>query len=805
MDFSHKAIEKKWQKKWENDYVNKTTYFHDKKSYILDMFPYPSGAGLHVGHVRGYTATDVISRFRRMQGYGVLHPIGWDAFGLPAEQYALKTGNDPREFTLKNIDTFRQQLKKMGFSYDYKKEINTSNPNFYKTTQWIFCQLFNKGLAELKNVEVNWCQELGTVLANDEIKVVNGKMVSERGEFLVIKKEMRQWVLKITNYAEELIAGLDELDWPKSIKDLQKNWIGKSSGLEIVFNTKLNIPINVFTTWANTIFGVTYLVLSPENPLVSKLTITEQKETVEKYIELTKQKTEIDRKDDSKEKTGVFLGSYAIHPFTKELLPIWISDYVFNDYGTGAVMAVPAHDLRDWDFAKKFNLPIKFVIQSKEQTRAFVGEGLHINSDFLDGLNKKAAIDVISKKMMKMGIAKVKTYYKFRDWLFSRQRFWGEPFPVFYNENGDINLINTDDLPVILPNVDYIKPSKDGQSPLSNIKNWVNFKYDNKEVVRETNTMPQSAGSSWYFLAYILTNLPNDLIDITTAEAKERFAKWLPVDLYIGGQEHAVGHLLYARFWTHFLYDLGIINVKEPFQRLFNQGMILGNDNRKMSKSWGNVINPDEVISSHGADSLRLYEMFMGPLESSLPWSYDGLDSSLKWLNRAYRLIKNGKFSNKNNANLDFIYNDVVKKVTIMVNDLKLNTAISQLMILLNAFYKEDINTIYKPYIEGFVKMLSLFAPHVASEMWEILGNSDHVTVSFWPIYDESKLIINKVKIAVQVNGKLRGVLEVKKDLSKDELILLAKANSNIVKYLENKNIVKEIVIPNKVINIVVE
>ncbi|UZK64528.1 leucine--tRNA ligase [Mycoplasma mycoides subsp. capri] len=804
MDFSHKAIEKKWQKYWKENNIYKTTNNSEKKAYILDMFPYPSGAGLHVGHIKGYTATDVYSRFKRMQGYDVLHPIGWDAFGLPAEQYALKTGNDPREFTLQNIENFKVQLNKMGFSYDYDKEINTADPNYYKTTQWIFKQLYKKGLAENRDIDVNWCQELGTVLANDEIIEKDGLMVSERGEYPVVKKKMRQWVLKITDYADKLLDGLDNLDWPNSVKELQRNWIGKSEGCEINFKSN-DIDIPVFTTRADTIFGATYIVLAPENELVLKLTTPEKLDEVKKYIELTANKSEIERKDESRTKTGVFIGSYATNPLTKEQIQIWISDYVLNDYGSGAIMAVPAHDKRDWDFATKFNLPIKFVIQTKDQSKAFVGEGIHINSEFLNDLDRIQALQVIHDYVEKNNLGKRKINYKLRDWLFSRQRFYGEPFPVLYDKDNNIVLIEDNNLPITLPTTDYIKPTNTGESPLANVKNWVNVKIGDKEYKRETNTMPQSAGSSWYFIAYILAKSKNNLIDLTSEEAKKRLEKWLPVDLYIGGQEHAVGHLLYARFWTHFLHDLGLLPTSEPFKRLFNQGMILGPDNRKMSKSWGNVINPDDVIDTHGADALRLYEMFMGPLDASLPWSFDGLDASLKWLNRCYRMINKVEFSNTNNHKLDYVYNDVVKKVTQMIQELKFNTAISQLMVLVNAIYKEELNTVYKPYIEGFVKMLSLFSPHLAEELWEKLGNNSSVTLQTWPEFDETKIIKNTVVIALQVNGKLRSTIEVEKGTDKETLINLAEKNENIIKFIKDHKILKRIAVIDRIVNIVIE
>ncbi|ATZ21730.1 leucine--tRNA ligase [Mesoplasma tabanidae] len=801
MEFSHKAIEKKWKKYWEENNTNKTTNTSDKKSYVLDMFPYPSGAGIHVGHVKGYTATDVFSRYKRMNGYDVLHPMGWDAFGLPAEQYALKTGNDPIDFTLENIKTFKRQLKMMGFSYDFDKEISTANPNYYKITQWIFNQLYKKGLAENRDVEVNWCQELGTVLANDEIIEKDGLMVSERGEHPVTKRKMRQWVLKITEYADRLLEGLEELEWNSSIKDLQRNWIGKSTGVELDFLVN-NIKVPVFTTRIDTIYGVSYIVLAPEHEQVLNITITEHLNDVQAYIELAKNKSEIDRKDESKPKTGVFTGSYATNPHTGELVQVWVSDYVLANYGTGAVMAVPAHDKRDWDFATKFNLDKKFVIESKTNEKAFVGEGNIINSDILNGMNKKQAIQAMTKIAVEQGWGREQTNYKLRDWLFSRQRFYGEPFPVLYGPNQEITLI--EDLPVKLPRITNIKPSGTGESPLANVEKWVNVEINGVKYRRETNTMPQSAGSSWYYLAYILADGENEFINIDSEEAKKRFEKWMPVDLYVGGQEHAVGHLLYARFWNYVLFDLGITSVKEPFKQLFNQGMILGPDGRKMSKSWGNVINPDDIVSTHGADSLRLYEMFMGPLDASLPWSEDGLDSALKWIHRAYRMVVSIELTDVNDAKLDFVYNDVVKNVSEMIEALKFNTAISQLMIFVNAVYKHE-GPVYRPYIEGFVKMLSIYAPFIGEELWEKLGHAPSITKQVWPVFDPSKLVSNTVVIALQINGKLRATIEVEKGTIKDKLLELAKKHENIISYIKDKEIIKEIAVVDRIVNIVIK
>jgi leucyl-tRNA synthetase len=803
MEFSHKAIEKKWQKYWEEHQTFKTKEDGDKKAYILDMFPYPSGAGLHVGHPKGYTATDVVARMKRLKGFDVLHPIGFDAFGLPAEQYALKTGNDPREFTAKNIEIFTTQLKKLGFSYDYNKVVNTSNPQFYKTTQWIFQQLYKKGLAEIRFANVNWCAELGTVLANEEVLNVDGKMVSEVGGFEVIKKPMKQWVLKITEYADRLLAGLDDLDWPSSVKELQRNWIGKSEGVNLNFQIDKK-TVEIFTTRPDTIFGVTYIVLAPEYPDLLALTTAETRATVADYIEVAKTKTDIDRQDISKEKTGVFTGSFAQHPITGEMIPVWVSDYVLADYGSGAVMAVPAHDKRDFKFAKKYDLPIKYVIECETTDAAFVDDGIHVASDFLNGLNIAEAKEKIKSYVAEKGIGAVKTNYKLRDWLFSRQRFYGEPFPVVFETDGSITLIDERDLPLELPKTDYIKPSGTGESPLANVPEWVNTTYNGRKVTRETNTMPQWAGSCWYYLAYILTVAPNDLMDITSEAAKKAFAKWLPVDLYIGGQEHAVLHLMYARFWHQVLFDLGIVPTPEPFQKLINQGMILDENGSKMSKSKGNVINPDDIFESHGADTLRLYEMFMGPLEASLPWSFKGLDAMRKWLDRCWRMVNDKTLTDQNDGQLDFVFHSVTKKVSQMLEDCKFNTAISQLMVFVNAVFKSD-GPVYREYIEKFVIMLSVFAPHVAEELWNTLGHNDSVYSQAWPQYDESKTVVSETTVAVQVNGKLKGTFSFQDDI--DEATAFAKAFEipTVQNALENKEVVKKLYIKNKIVNIVVK
>jgi len=804
MEFSHKKIEKKWQKYWEENEIFRTTNKYDKKAYILDMFPYPSGSGIHVGHTKGYTPSDVFARMRRMQQYDVLHPIGWDAFGLPAEQYALKTGNDPRNFTLKNIEIFKKQLKSIGFSYDYNKEINTSNKNYYKITQWIFKQLYKKGLAEIKEANVNWCEKLGTVLANEEVLIENGKMVSEIGGFEVVKKPMRQWILKITKYADRLLEGLKTLDWPNSVKELQKNWIGKSQGIVIDFKLKnSDITIPVFTTRADTIFGVSYLVLAPENNNILKITHKNNLNKVEKYINQTKLKTDIDRQDDSKEKTGEFLGTFAINPVTNEEIPIWTADYVLNDYATGAIMAVPAHDERDWKFAKKYNLSIKFVIEAKDKTRAFVGEGKHINSDFLNGLNRVEALEKINENLIKKEIGKLKINYKLRDWLFSRQRFYGEPFPILFLESGEIALLDDNDLPLELPKTNYIKPSGTGESPLANLYDWVNIEYKGKKAKRETNTMPQWAGSCWYYLAFILAIKPNEFIDFNSDQAMNLFKKWLPVDLYIGGQEHAVLHLLYARFWHQVLFDLKLVSTAEPFQKLINQGMVLADNGEKMSKSKGNAISPDEIIESHGADTLRLYSVFMGPIEASFPWSYKGLDGARKWLDRVYRMIEEIKFSTENNSNLDYVYNNIIEKVTTMIESCRFNTAVSQLMIFVNAVYKET-EPVYIEYIKNFIKILSVFVPHLAEELWEKIDQKASVCLQAWPTYDVNKLILKTITIAVQINGKLKATFEIEKGTVQEKLISTAKKNEIILKILKDKKILKEFAVIDKIVNFVV-
>ncbi|CAC6469407.1 leucine--tRNA ligase [Staphylococcus aureus] len=802
LNYNHNQIEKKWQDYWDENKTFKTNdNLGQKKFYALDMFPYPSGAGLHVGHPEGYTATDIISRYKRMQGYNVLHPMGWDAFGLPAEQYALDTGNDPREFTKKNIQTFKRQIKELGFSYDWDREVNTTDPEYYKWTQWIFIQLYNKGLAYVDEVAVNWCPALGTVLSNEE--VIDG--VSERGGHPVYRKPMKQWVLKITEYADQLLADLDDLDWPESLKDMQRNWIGRSEGAKVSFDVdNTEGKVEVFTTRPDTIYGASFLVLSPEHALVNSITTDEYKEKVKAYQTEASKKSDLERTDLAKDKSGVFTGAYAINPLSGEKVQIWIADYVLSTYGTGAIMAVPAHDDRDYEFAKKFDLPIIEVIEGGNvEEAAYTGEGKHINSGELDGLENEAAITKAIQLLEQKGAGEKKVNYKLRDWLFSRQRYWGEPIPVIHWEDGTMTTVPEEELPLLLPETDEIKPSGTGESPLANIDSFVNV-VDEKTGMkgrRETNTMPQWAGSCWYYLRYIDPKNENMLAD------PEKLKHWLPVDLYIGGVEHAVLHLLYARFWHKVLYDLGIVPTKEPFQKLFNQGMILGEGNEKMSKSKGNVINPDDIVQSHGADTLRLYEMFMGPLDAAIAWSVKGLDGSRRFLDRVWRLMVNedGTLSSKivttNNKSLDKVYNQTVKKVTEDFETLGFNTAISQLMVFINECYKVD--EVYKPYIEGFVKMLAPIAPHIGEELWSKLGHEESITYQPWPTYDEALLVDDEVEIVVQVNGKLRAKIKIAKDTSKEEMQEIALSNDNVKASIEGKDIMKVIAVPQKLVNIV--
>ncbi len=794
MGYDHKLIEAKWQKYWEdnNTYFCNTSDFSKPKYYCLDMFPYPSGAGLHVGHPEGYTASDIVCRMKRMQGYNVLHPMGWDAFGLPAEQYAIKTGNHPGEFTKKNIANFKRQIKMLGFSYDWSKEISTADPHFYKWTQWIFKSLYKDGLALNKDMPVNWCEELGTVLANDE--VINGK--SERGGYPVTRVNRKQWVLKITDYADKLLEGLDTLDWPSSTKEIQRNWIGKSYGANITFKVNAEYSFDVFTTRPDTLFGATYCVLAPEHPLVDKIVSEEQKEKVKAYKDLCASKSDLERGELNKEKTGVFVGAYCINPINNKRIPIYIADYVLATYGEGAVMACPAHDERDYAFAKKYNLPIIEVLKGGNiEKEAYVGDGEHINSSFINGLKINEAKDKIIEYLEEHHSGKKTTQYKFRDWIFARQRYWGEPIPIVHYDDHDEVLADSE-LPLVLPPLDDYKAKDKSKPPLENNQDWINYKGGR----RESSTMPGSAGSSWYYLRYIDPHNDKEFANY------DLLKHWMPVDLYIGGAEHAVGHLLYSRFFNHYLYDKGLAPTKEPFQKINHQGMILGENGVKMSKSLGNVVNPDDVCEQYGADSLRLYEMFMGPLEASLPWSTGGLDGARRFIDRVYRLFVEDEYKRKykdtNNHKLDYIYNYTVKKVTEDFSSLQFNTAISQMMIFINEVYKQD--EIYLPYLEGFVKMFFCICPHIGEEMFNLLGHDEIIDYTSWPIYDEAKIVLEEKEIGVQINGKLRATMKIKLDSKEEDIKNQALSLEAIKKYTNGHEIRRVIVIKNKIVNIVI-
>jgi leucyl-tRNA synthetase len=795
--YNHRIAEKKWQKVWEDNKVFKTDVrdYSKPKFYVLDMFPYPSGSGLHVGHPEGYTATDIIARMKRMQGYNVLHPMGWDAFGLPAEQFALNTGNHPAGFTKHNIETFKNQIKALGLSYDWDREFSTTDPDYYKWTQWIFIKLFERGLAYVDEIPVNWCPELGTVLANEE--VING--LSDRGSFPVYRVPMRQWVLRITEYAERLLEDLDLVEWPQSTKEMQINWIGKSVGAYVNFAIDGHKKqFTVFTTRSDTLFGATYCVLAPEHPFVSEITTGKHKAEVDVYVEACVKKSDMQRTDLNKDKSGVFTGAYAINPANNQKVPIWIADYVLAAYGTGAIMAVPAHDQRDYEFAKKFGLDIVPVLEGGDiETESFTGDGLHINSGFIDGMNKEDAILTMNNWLKDKGLGEAKVTYKLRDWLFSRQRYWGEPIPVVTLADGTQRTIGIDELPLELPEVDDYKPSSKGESPLSHAKDWLDVEIDGQKGRRETNTMPQWAGSCWYYLRFIDPKNPEALAD------PELLKHWLPVDLYVGGAEHAVLHLLYARFWHKVLYDCGIVPTKEPFAKLFHQGMILGENGEKMSKSRGNVINPDDIVESHGADALRVYEMFMGPLEAALPWNPTGLDGTRKWLDRVFRCFTElDKLSDANDASLDKSYHFTVKKVTHDVTTLNLNTAVSQMMIFINDCFKAE--SIYIEYAKGFVKMFSAFAPHMGEELWEILGGEKTIAFEPWPTYDEAMLIEDEIEVIVQVNGKLRGKFTVAKGCDEKTLEAMAKELPSVQAHIAGKELRKVIVIKDRFVNLVV-
>ncbi|TVY00489.1 leucine--tRNA ligase [Cohnella terricola] len=801
--YQPQKIEPKWQKFWDENKSFRTTEDADKpKFYALDMFPYPSGAGLHVGHPEGYTATDIVSRFKRMKGFNVLHPMGWDAFGLPAEQYALQTGRHPREITVENIDNFRRQIKSLGFSYDWDREFSTTDPDYYKWTQWIFIQLYKKGLAYVAEVPVNWCPALGTVLANEE--VIDG--LSERGGHPVIRKPMRQWMLKITEYAERLLEDLEELDWSESIKDMQRNWIGKSTGAEVTFAIEgHDASLTVFTTRPDTLFGATYCVLAPEHELVAMIVSADQKVAVEAYIEQAARKSDLERTDLAKDKSGVFTGAYAINPVNGGKVPIWIADYVLGGYGTGAIMAVPGHDERDWEFAKKFGLPIIEVVAGGDVAEAaYTGDGKLVNSDFLNGMNTSEAIAAMIARLEQEGKGKGKVTYRLRDWLFSRQRYWGEPIPVLHYEDGTMDTIPEEDLPLLLPDVDAIQPSGTGESPLANVTEWVNVvdPRNGRKARRETNTMPQWAGSCWYYLRFID---PKNDKEICSPE-KQR--EWLPVDLYIGGAEHAVLHLLYARFWHKVLYDLGVVNTKEPFHKLVNQGMILGMNNEKMSKSRGNVINPDDIVGEFGADTLRMYEMFMGPLEATKPWNTNGVEGVFRFLARVWRLFvdENGNLNGKiqdvpGDDSFRRVWHKSIKKIGEDYEGLRFNTAISQMMIFVNEAYKTEV--LPKQAMEHFVQMLSPIAPHIAEELWEKLGHSESVTYAQWPQYDVSLTVDAEVEIVVQVNGKIAERLKIAADLDEAGMQAQALESAKVQELIDGKTVRKVIAVKGKLVNIV--
>ena len=795
--YNYKDIEKKWRKYWEeNDTFHTDVWdFSKPKFYALDMFPYPSGVGLHAGHPEGYTATDIVSRMKRMQGYNVLHPMGYDSFGLPAEQYAVSTGNHPNGFTQKNIETFGEQLRAIGFDYDWSKTLQTSDPKYYKWTQWIFKKLYEDGYAKYVDMPVNWCEELGTVLSNDEI--VDGK--SERGGYPVVRKNMKQWVIDQAAFAERLLEGMDEIDWPESTKEMQRNWIGKSIGAHVVFKIKdTNKEFKVFTTRCDTLFGATYCVMSPEHELVDLITSADKKEEVDAYKKVCATKSDLERTELNKDKTGVFIGAYAINSVNDKEIPIYISDYVLASYGTGAIMAVPAHDDRDYEFAKKFGIEIIQVLEGGDISKeAYTGDGVHINSGFMDGMNKEDAIDAMINWLEERGIGSKQINYKMREWIFARQRYWGEPMPVVYTEDGEVHMLDDSELPLVLPELEDYK-GHNGKAPLENAVEWKNYDKDGIKGVRETSTMPGSAGSSWYFLRYIDPENTEEFAN------QELLKHWLPVDLYIGGPEHAVGHLMYSRIWNNYLYDKGLSPVKEPFKKLVHQGMILGANGIKMGKRFPEFcIDPMDIVNNYGADTLRLYEMFMGPLEASKPWNQQGVEGAQKFLDRIYRLYESGKIKDEENKNLEKVYHQTVKKVTEDFENLGFNTAISQMMIFINAVYKEEVFP--REYAEGFVKLLNPVAPHIGEELWEMLGHDKTIAYEPWPKYDESKISDDEKEIAVQVNGKVRATIMIGVDEDEESIKGKALEEENVKRHTDGKEIVKMIVIKGKIVNIVVK
>ena len=805
MEYNFKEIEKKWQKYWEENKTFKTDVwdFSKPKFYALDMFPYPSGVGLHAGHPEGYTATDIVCRMKRMQGYNVIHPMGYDSFGLPAEQYAVQTGNHPSGFTEKNIDYFTNQLKELGFDYDWDRVISTSDPNYYKWTQWIFKQLYKDGYAKYVDMPVNWCEELGTVLSNDE--VIDGK--SERGGYPVIRKNIKQLCIDQPKFAERLLEGLEEIDWPLSTKEMQRNWIGKSTGVEVDFEIDGGGKFSIYTTCIETIYGITFMVLAPDGSLVQDLMPRiENKEEVKAYIDETLKKSDMDRTELNKGKSGCILkGIYAINPVNGKKVPVFIGDFVLANYGTGAVMAVPSHDQRDFEYAIAHNIDMIRVIDGRDVSESafekqdYLGKGCKlINSEEFTGLTVEEAKEAITEKLVKQGVARKTTNYRFREWIFARQRYWGEPVPIVHMEDGTTHLLSDDELPLILPELEDYK-GHNGKAPLENAKDWKQYEIDGKKGVRETSTMPGSAGSSWYFLRYIDPHNTQEFANY------ELLKHWMPVDLYIGGPEHAVGHLMYSRIWNNYLYDKGLSPVKEPFKKLVHQGMILGENGIKMGKRFPEfVVNPSDIVRDFGADTLRLYEMFMGPLEASKPWSASGVEGAKKFLDRVWRLFtEENKIKDKENKNLERIYHETVKNVTNDYEKLSFNTAISHLMVFINAVYKEEVFPL--EYQEGFIKLLNPIAPHITEELWSLLGHTNTISYESWPVYDEAKLVQTEFDIAVQVNGKLRGTITISINDNEDEIKQKALDNENVKRHTDGKDVVKVIVIKNKIVNIVVK
>ena len=802
--YDYANIEKKWQKYWEEHETFKTDVwdFSKPKYYVLDMFPYPSGVGLHAGHPEGYTATDIVSRMKRMQGYNVLHPMGYDSFGLPAEQYAVKTGHHPNGFTQENIQTFSKQLKELGFDYDWSKMIATSDPSYYKWTQWIFKQLYLKGYAKLVDIPVNWCEELGTVLANDE--VIDGK--SERGGYPVVRKNMKQWVIDQVAFAEELLDGLNEIDWPESTKDMQRHWIGKSTGVEVEFEIVGGGKFSIFTTCIETIYGITFMVMAPDGDLVKNLMPRiENKDEVNAYIQETVKKSDMDRTDLNKTKSGCPLkGIYAINPVNGKEVPVYIGDFVLASYGTGAVMAVPSHDQRDFEYAVVHNIPMIQVVDGADVSECafekggYLGKGCKlINSEEFTGLTVEEAKEAITQKLEKMGVAKRKVNYHFREWIFARQRYWGEPVPVYYTDDGEIHALDDEELPLVLPELEEYK-GKNGQAPLENAEEWKFVERNGVKGKRETSTMPGSAGSSWYFMRYIDPNNDKEICD------PELLKHWLPVDLYVGGPEHAVGHLMYSRIWNRFLYNEGVSPVKEPFKKLVHQGMILGSNGIKMGKRFPEyVVNPSDIVRDYGADTLRLYEMFMGPLEASKPWSNQGVEGAKRFLSRVWNFFTDElKINDSKYAELEKIYNVTIRKVTTDFEHLAFNTAISQMMIFVNAVYKAD--SCPKEFAEGFIRVLSPIAPHICEEIWEMFGHTETLAFESWPTYDEAKCVDDEVEIAVQINGKVREKLVVAAEASQEDVLAAAKALDKIAEAINGMTIVKELYVKGRLVNIVV-